>query len=62
MSLPFLYLGFLALRHFVNGVPAAQCTRNFISLLVIMYNGLVTKAFEIFICQDLPDGSQVPPK
>ena len=59
MLLPVAVMLILALRHYALGLGVNQCVQKWLMFVVIVYNGLVTKIFQVFICIPLVDGTSM---
>ena len=59
MLLPAAVMLILAFRHYVLGLGFNQCVQKWLTFVVIVYNGLVTKIFQVFICIPLVDGTSM---
>ena len=59
MLLPVIVAALLLFQYHVAGLCFNHACRSFLIFCVIGYSGLITKAFEAFMCQDLVDGTQM---
>ena len=59
MLLPVAVMLILGFRHYILGLGFNQCLQKWLMFLVIVYNGLVTKIFQVFICIPLVDGTSM---
>ena len=59
MALPFIVIGIEFLRHKLCGRKKDQSVQIVATFFVIVYNGLVTKCLQTFMCIKLLDGTQM---